>query len=241
MMHSARCALLATVVVCVATTEAAVGSSAASTTSTSAAFDGPFSGLPLPDLTNRRCGDGHNGVPDMNSTMCKGSTVDGRLSVSLQEIEQRCSADSLCIGFGELSQGGAGSYFRPVVNYTRLDPTKAGWKLWQKHGYKPAPGPPAPPPGPPPPPPPPPAEPFDWMDPCNLTSVTNKSVGFGWCDYDAAPKVRAAALVAAMTLDEKARTMQPFAPPIARLRLPPLWTTDALHGAFSSHHYQKCA
>jgi beta-glucosidase-like glycosyl hydrolase len=34
--------------------------------------------------------------------------------------------------------------------------------------------------------------------------------------------------------------MVPFAPPIGRLRLPPLWTTDALHGAFSSPHYSNC-
>ena len=93
---------------------------------------------------------------------------------------------------------------------------------------------------PPPPAPSPPAEAFDWMDPCNLTGVTNRTVGFGWCDYSAGPKARAVALVAEMTLDEKARTMQPFAPPIPRLRLPPLWTTDALHGAFSSPHYSNC-
>ena len=86
----------------------------------------------------------------------------------------------------------------------------------------------------------PPAEDFDWMDPCNLTTVTNRSVGFGWCNYSAEPKARAAALVAEMTIDEKARTMQPFAPPIPRLRMPPLWTTDALHGAFSSPHYSNC-
>jgi hypothetical protein len=93
---------------------------------------------------------------------------------------------------------------------------------------------------PPPPPPPPLAVPFDWLDPCNLTAVINFSVGFGWCNYSRPHVERARALVAAMTLEEKARTMQPFAPPIDRLRLPPLWTTDALHGAFSSPHYRNC-
>lgn len=100
---------------------------------------------------------------------------------------------------------------------------------------------PAPGPGPGPSPSPPTAGDFDWLDPCNLTAVANRSkVGFGWCDYSAPALTRAKALVQAMTLDEKARTMQPFAPPISRLRLPPLWTTDALHGAFSSPHYKNC-
>lgn len=44
--------------------------------------------------------------------------------------------------------------------------------------------------------------------------MTNRSVGFGWCNYTASPASRARALVAQMTLAEKARSMQPFAPPI---------------------------
>ena len=96
-----------------------------------------------------------------------------------------------------------------------------------------APSPPRPPPHPSPPPP---TIDFDWLNPCE---GINTSL-FPWCNMDASPSDRAAALVAAMTLDEKSRTMVPFAPPIGRLRLPPLWTTDALHGAFSSPHYSNC-
>lgn len=94
-------------------------------------------------------------------------------------------------------------------------------------------GAPAPPPPPPPPPTPPPIT-FDWLDPCRGLNLT----AFPWCDMTETPTYRAASLVAAMTLEEKSRTLVPFAPPIGRLRLPPLYTTDALHGAFSSPHYQ---
>ena len=48
-------------------------------------FDGAFAGLPEPDLSNRRCGDGHNGVRDMTSAMCKGSSTDGRLALPLAQ------------------------------------------------------------------------------------------------------------------------------------------------------------
>ena len=43
-----------------------------------------------------------------------------------------------------------------------------------------------------------------------------------------------------MNLTEKARTMLPMMPPNYRLRLPPIWTTDALHGAFSSSAFPNC-
>lgn len=116
-------------------------------------FEGPFAGLPLPDLQNRRCGTSC-GANDTTSPMCIGSTADGRLTVPLAEVEVRCGADDRCIGFGQFD----GSYFRPITLYTRLDNSKPGqWKTWQRHGYKPPPGPPAPPsppPGPPRPPPP---------------------------------------------------------------------------------------
>eukprot|EP01051_Picozoa_sp_SAG22_P013507 SAG22_NODE_1521_length_4236_cov_6.669567_1_plen_151_part_10 len=115
--------------------------------STSTPFDGPFAGLPLPDLQNRRCGVGC-GANDTSSAMCRGSTPDGRLTITLAEVEARCAADTSCIGFGQIG----GSYFRPITHYTSLDNSKPGqWKTWQKHGYKPPPGPPAP--GPPPQPP----------------------------------------------------------------------------------------
>ena len=115
-------------------------------------FDGPFSGLPKPDLTNRRCGDGHNGMRDQSSPMCKGATDDGRLAVSEAEMAQRCGADAHCVGFGEFGVGPS-SYFRPVFVIGSVDKAKANWRLWQKHGYQPPPGPPAPPPPPPPTPP----------------------------------------------------------------------------------------
>ncbi len=110
-----------------------------------ATFNGPLDGLPLPSLTNRRCGDGHNGMRDQDSKMCKGATADGRLPINLTEITARCGADAHCAGFGEYSS----SYFRPVFEILSVDESKNGWKLWQKRGYKPS---PAPPPGPAPPP-----------------------------------------------------------------------------------------
>jgi hypothetical protein len=121
-------------------------------------FDGPFAGLPEPDLQNRRCGQSC-GANDTTSAMCQGSTADGRLTVSLAVIEARCGADAQCVGFGQFS----GSYFRPVISYASLDHSHPGqWQTWQRRGYKPTPGPPAPPhpsPTPPPGPPPPPLPP----------------------------------------------------------------------------------
>ena len=124
-------------------------------------FDGPTAGLPKPDLTNRRCGDGHNGMKDQQSAMCKGSSTDGRLTVNLTEITRRCGADAHCAGFGQYGTGArsAAMYYRPVFEIMSVDTTKGGWQLWRKHGYKPPPGPPPPPPPPPPPSPSPPAPP----------------------------------------------------------------------------------
>ena len=83
------------------------GSSGSSSTTTStitssrppAKFDGPFAGLPEPDLSNRRCGDCHNGMNDTTSAMCAGATLDGRLSVSQAVMLSRCSVDAECVGF----------------------------------------------------------------------------------------------------------------------------------------------
>lgn len=138
------------------------------------------------------------------------------------KVSKACTTP--CPGTGSEACGGADAMLVFAVNCSGPTP------------------PPTPPPSPPPPPPQPPVQ-FDWLDPCNLEGVPlvdRRAVGFGWCNYTATPVARATALVQAMTLDEKARTIQPFAPPIGRLRLPPLWTTDALHGAFSSPHYTNC-
>lgn len=88
-------------------------------------------------------------------------------------------------------------------------------------------------PTPPPTPPPPPLIAFDWLDPCQNVSLA----AYPWCDMTKSANDRASTLISAMTLDEKVQTMVPFARPIGRLRVPPIWTTDALHGAFSSPHY----
>lgn len=77
-------------------------------------FTGPVAGLPEPDLNNRRCGDGHNGIKDQSSAMCTGSTIDGRLTITLPEIKRRCGLDARCIGFTQDGPGPAPSgYFRP--------------------------------------------------------------------------------------------------------------------------------
>ena len=80
------------------------------------AFDGPFAGLPEPDLANRRCGTGC-GANDTSSAMCEGASDDGRLGIALAEMEARCAADAAvdasgCVGFGQF-QGG---YFRPITH-----------------------------------------------------------------------------------------------------------------------------
>ena len=80
-----------------------------------AVFSGPVPGLPAPDLNNRRCGDGHNGIKDQSSAMCEGSSADGRLAISLAAIKQRCGVDARCIGFAQDGNGPAPSgYFRPL-------------------------------------------------------------------------------------------------------------------------------
>lgn len=110
-------------------------------------FDGPLPGLPLPDLTNRRCGDGHNGMKDQSSPLCTGASNDGRLVLSLVEMSRRCEADTHCAGFGEYGTGSS-SYFRPVFKITSVNAAKQYWKLWRKRHYMP---PPVPPPSPTPP------------------------------------------------------------------------------------------
>ena len=127
-------------------------------------WDGPVRGLPLPDLQNRRCGDGHNGANDTTSPMCDGSTSDGRLAIPLPEMERRCGADSKgylpsgravrCHAFARYSGAGQ-AYFRPVFEISSIDATKGGWELWTARGYKPGPVPPTPAPSPPTPNPPP--------------------------------------------------------------------------------------
>eukprot|EP01052_Picozoa_sp_SAG31_P025852 SAG31_NODE_2295_length_5989_cov_3.461630_5_plen_426_part_00 len=124
-------------------------------------FAPPVAGLPLPDLHNRRCGDGSNGVNDTSSPVCTGATADGRLMISEAEMARRCVLDTKaflptgravrCVGFGQL----LGSYFRPVFEVSSIDTSKHGWKLWMRTGYTPHPVPPPGPPSPPSPPAPP--------------------------------------------------------------------------------------
>mmetsp|Transcript_50740 Transcript_50740/g.99422 ORF Transcript_50740/g.99422 Transcript_50740/m.99422 type:complete len:704 (+) Transcript_50740:1-2112(+) len=89
---------------------------------------------------NRRCGT-LNGGHDTTSPMCKNSTYDGRLYVSLSEIETRCTADRSCAGFSQDTKDGA-PYFRPLSSITSIaaDPK---WTTWSKHVI-PAPTPPSP-------------------------------------------------------------------------------------------------
>ena len=47
--------------------------------------------------------------------MCKNTTDDGRLFISLAEIQSRCAADSHCAGFAEDTKDGP-AYFRPRAN-----------------------------------------------------------------------------------------------------------------------------
>ena len=110
---------------------------AATTTAVVGPFEGPYPGLPLPDLTNRRCGDGHNGINDTTSPMCQGASQDGRLQVALPEMTSRCGSDAHCMGFAEFGSAGAGSYFRPVANISLIDSSKSPWRTWIKHGYRP--------------------------------------------------------------------------------------------------------
>ena len=101
-----------------------------------------------------RCGN-MRGANDMGSTaMCKGTTTDGRLFLTLAEIETRCAADQKCVGFSQDTKDGP-AYFRPLAAITSIgqDPK---WTTWTKGPMPPAP--PAPPPTPPSP------SPADWFD-----------------------------------------------------------------------------
>lgn len=115
-------------------------------------YHGPFNRLL--GGPNDRCGN-LRGAHDMGTTpMCKNTTFDGKLFVSLSEIEGRCSADGpKCSGFAQ-DTGDGKPYFRPLMGKLSIhsDPK---WSTWTK-----GPPPPMPKPGPPPPPP----IPGDWFD-----------------------------------------------------------------------------
>lgn len=116
-----------------------------------AGFNGPVPGLGGPVEGNDRCGTvRRHDDGDMGKTpMCKNTTSDGRLYVSLAEIESRCSADAHCGGFSQDTKDGT-AYFRPLVVVQSIlkDPK---WTTWTKGPMPPAlpPSPPAPPPAPP--------------------------------------------------------------------------------------------
>ena len=103
-------------------------------------FNGPLKGLPEPSTSNRRCGT-VDGAHDTTSALCKNSTDDGRLYLSLAEMEARCAADSTCAGFGQDSV--EGGYYRPVKTFGGLDSSDMKWVAWNKtDGPAPAPTPP---------------------------------------------------------------------------------------------------
>ena len=107
-------------------------------------FSGPFPGL-AEYPGNRRCGK-VDGGKDTTSALCKNTTVDGKLFVSLQEMEARCAADSTCAGFAQDTKDGP-SYFRPLWTVKSLlrDPK---WTTWTKGARPPTPSPSPPPPSP---------------------------------------------------------------------------------------------
>lgn len=121
-----------------------------------AAFNGPVAGLGNDGAGGSldRCGN-MRGASDMGTTpMCKGTTSDGKLVISLAEVERRCAADDACAGFSQDTKDGP-SYFRPQQKITAIgaDPK---WTTWTKGPLPPAPSPhPSPPPGP---------APNDWYD-----------------------------------------------------------------------------
>ena len=85
------------------------------------------------------------GADDMGTTpMCKGTTDDGKLFVTLAEVESRCAADARCAGFSQDTRDGP-PYFRPQQKIAAIgkDPK---WATWTKGPLPPAP-PPAPSPG----------------------------------------------------------------------------------------------
>ena len=92
-------------------------------------YFGPFNRL-LGGPTDR-CGN-LRGAHDMGTTpMCKNTTYDGKLYVSLSEIESRCSADGpKCSGFAQ-DTGDGTPYFRPFMG--KLEITKdPKWTTWTK-------------------------------------------------------------------------------------------------------------
>eukprot|EP01052_Picozoa_sp_SAG31_P008512 SAG31_NODE_431_length_15775_cov_3.350663_14_plen_423_part_00 len=123
---------------------------------TASLFQGPVPGLghgPHGHDSVDRCGT-LRGAQDMGKTpMCKNTTDDGKLYISLADIESRCAADARCAGFSRDSKDGP-PYYRPQSQIKSIvnDPK---WTTWTK-----GPLPPAPPPLPPPPPP----IPNDWFD-----------------------------------------------------------------------------
>jgi hypothetical protein len=114
-------------------------------------FDGPVVGLPQPMLQNRRCGS-CCGTNDTTSSMCAGSTSDGRLTgLSEAQVALRCAADISCVGFGQIDAADGG-YFRPVTRISTVDTSYRTWRTWTKRSGPPPPPdprPPAPPPAPP--------------------------------------------------------------------------------------------
>ena len=100
-----------------------------SSVSSAEAFYGPFN--QLLGGPNDRCGN-LRGAHDMGTTpMCKNTTQDGKLFVSLSEIKSRCSADGpKCSGFAQ-DTGDGKPYFRPLMGKLAIarDPK---WATWTK-------------------------------------------------------------------------------------------------------------
>jgi hypothetical protein len=122
-----------------------------------ALFHGPFPGLGGPETSNGRCGS-MRGAKDMGETpMCKNTTDDGRLYLSLEEIQARCAADAHCAGFSQDTKDGP-SYFRPLSATKTLENDRK-WTTWTKGAEPPHHAGPSPSPGPSPPP-----TPKDWYE-----------------------------------------------------------------------------
>lgn len=123
------------------------------------AYHGPIKGyLGGPEESSDRCGK-MRGAKDMGSTpMCKNTTDDGKLYVSLAEIQARCTADgSSCAGFSEdTGDPSYGIYFRPLSHVSEIS-VDHKWQTWSKGPLPPAPAPrPSPSPSP--------SSPKDWYD-----------------------------------------------------------------------------
>jgi hypothetical protein len=89
-----------------------------------------------------RCGTMRHAHDRGSSPMCENTTDDGKLFLTLAEVEKRCAADPHCAGFSQDTKDGP-AYFRPLAKITSIgaDPK---WTTWSKGPLPPAPPSPTP-------------------------------------------------------------------------------------------------